>query len=652
MKNPAVGDRPVPLQSSHDTHFPGYFCLLLIFLLTFQTWHILSSNPRYYFDMLYYLATAGEVLVSLKSFLAGEVSLSNLISSLQSGSRPTLFYLPGIIVNLPFSFSPKLFICVTNIFYTLLFAAVIIIPRLKDGRKRGNLPAGLFFLISGGSLVYSRYPMVEYPLYVICAIAIILFLESDYLHKPLYSYLFLLTAAAGMLIKFSFLSFIIFPTFIMIISDFIVKIGGGLLKGKLKPEIILRIKQIIFFLAVFLPGVYLFAGWGYFIQNIDRILPTEVAGWWSYPYFTIYEKLWWIFISPTQILTIPMIILFILGLYSHGKKLLIPLVFAYLPLFQFGLFMQSKGARLFGAVVYPFCLIAGFGFEYLISKSPVIVRKKKYFFLGIFIVVNIYTSGILPLDFAPAYEFPDGASRDVYKGLTLNLVARGGFPKDFQKWEAARNQLAQVISGENNSKEISVVFFYYTPDFPPELIFPNPDIKVRQYVHELLWSEAQKFPAGLFWEGNTYFIKKTGKFTHWTQNGTGLEMERNLRFLKKQFDDENSPWRVKSTLVARIPLPDGSEAIMYKRNEELTRKEKMNLYSSYLDYDKYNGMNIGIAKELVRYYNAIGDEDDRDKWINWIKKAQINPKVVRLVSVKDQREFIETKNAILSGNYE
>jgi MFS family permease len=523
-------------------------------------------------------------------------------------------------------FDPKVFITVTYLIYQSFLTAGLYFISRKNKLTQEIIFSILFFSSSPLVLLYSRYPMVEFPLYILTALSIIFFLYSDNLEKSPYWQLFIITIVCGLLIKFSFTSFVIFPSFLLVVAK-------SIKSGNFK--IIRRLKQFSFFLVVFSFGIYLFAGLGYFIQNYDHSLSTEVAAWWSYPYFSLLEKIWWILIAPTQVVTVPIYIFMWIGILKNFKKVIYPFIFLIIPLVQFGLFMQSKGARLFAPITFSICVIAAYGFSYFKNKLPKSVQKYSIFVVSLYVVINVFTSGYIPLDFAPAFVYPEGGSRDIFHGLTLNFVSRGGIDDQTDRWEKAKTEISAVIKKNTTSEKNSIIFLFYRPDFTPTLNIKSEGYEYHEYVHELLWSQAQRFPHDLFIKDNTFFVVKTGNYTHWLDKGTGLELESTLRFLNKELQNPSSIWRMHTDLAGKILLPDSSYAYIYKRTDTFNDEETALLYESYLTYDRENAVNNNMAQWLIKYYSSKGNVSKKEYYVKWIRESKIEPRVLRLVSKSD-----------------
>jgi hypothetical protein len=630
-----------------------HFWVLIIFIVVFQIFHILLAGPRYYFDMLYYISTADTIFHAMREFMSDPQKFLNLFQTLQTGLRPTLYYVPGELTNLLFrTFNIKIFLVGTYIGF--LIPLVFFVDRIrKSTRESAQAMCAFFlFLTSPLVLVYARYPMVEYPLYVVTAVSTLLFLSSNFLRNSTYSYVFLVSVVIGMLIKFSFCFFILFPAGLLILGDSIKMARKTSIFYVVKHDMGRRLKQFIFFLLFLGIGIFIFSGPTFFIENFGHSIQTEVAAWWSYPYITLLDKIWWFFIVPTQIITLPVFILFWYGVVTWWRKILSPLVFIFFPLFCFAFFMQSKGARMIAPITFVVCLVASYGYTRIFRNAS--NRMKRVSAIGIvfFVVMNVLTSGFVPLDFAPAYEYPEGGNQEVYKGLTIQFVARGGFVKNINNWENILKELGNVISNNTSSGVPTVVFLYYTPQFPPALIYDISKVQPKEIIHELLWSQAQKFPVDVFTSPNVFFVEKTGRFTHWVENGSGLELEKNLRFLKRQFDNPNSPWRTKTTIIARVPLPDFSEAIVYKRENELTRDEKNSIFESYLMANPGNGMLADIAWRVADYYRVANDTEKMKTWLEWIENSNFDPRAARLISKSSKKELEDYKRTSYHLLYE
>ena len=186
------------------------------------------------------------------------------------------------------------------------------------------------------------------------------------------------------MIKFSFISLIIFPMIFILVLRIIKILFQKNHKENLKKEYILRFDQFLFFIVFTIIGLGIFSGLpNYFLENLHHYYRTEIAAYWSYPYISLVEKIWWVIIAPTQIVTVPILILALFGLLKDRKKSFIPLVFLMIPLLNFGIFMHSKGARMFSSLAFPICFLASIGFYEIIKIAPNVIRKKSIFIVGL-----------------------------------------------------------------------------------------------------------------------------------------------------------------------------------------------------------------------------------------------------------------------------
>lgn len=618
------------------------FLLVVFFIITFQIIYIILFDQSYYFDMLYYVATAQDIHDALQKSLNSFPQFLHFVKSFQTGARPSFYYIPGTILNLLFGFNPKLLVIGALIFFSIPLVYLTYRIKIREVKTPIFITC-LLLMVSPLTLVYARYPMVELPLYMLTGTSVLLFIVSNYL-KNRYSYLFFIFVVVGLLIKFSFIFFVILPAGVLIFADLIRNVIIYGWKEVWKNDAKLRLKQLIFFLFILLVGLAIFSGPFYFLRNLDRFFQAELAAYWSYPYVTFGDKLWWLLIAPTQITTVPVLFLFIAGICTRKREILVPFTFLFIPLIFFSFFMQSKGARMIAPVAYTICYIASYGFISIVKKFPGWMKKKQILLISFLVILNTFTSGFIPLDHAPAFEYPEGGSNELYKGLTINWVARGGWT-DSNPWKEARKNISQSVTQANTGNNIKIVYLYYTVNLLPYLDLPN--IASKQMIDELLYPEALRFPIDVFTQKDVFFIEKTGRFTHWGEKGSGLELERHLRFLKKEFDNSDSIWRLKTQLVDRISLPDGSWALIYRRYGDFSQEEIVKLYSSFLQYDYGNGINADLAYYLADYYDRNNNISKRNYWIQWIKNAQINKNVIRLVSKKDIDNLGSIKNKIL-----
>ena len=630
------------------------YLLLIFFILFFQIFFILIDRHSYYFDMKYYLNTSSVLHEAFRNIFTYPLSFGKIhyfFTMLLTGYRPSLYYIPGIILGSLWKFNAKIFVIITYLFYFTLASLTIYSVAPRNSLENIYKTAFLLFIISPQILVYGRYPMVEFPLFLIVAVTIILYLYSDSLTRSPYWQLFIIFSVAGMLIKFSYVSFVIYPVLFIAVLDSLLIIRSMGWQGYLsrfEKEKNFRILQAAFFLSLFLIGLSIFSGFkGYFLGNLHHFLRTEVAGYWSYPYQTFPEKLWWILIAPTQITTVPVLLLFILGIIFYGRKLNKLYIFILLPLIQFGFFMQSKGARLFAPVVFPICLVAAYGLNHLLSRMPTVFKKRYFSIISLFIIINMFSSVFISLDHAPAYEYPEGGSIDIFNGLTVQAVTRGGWGEDKNIWDEKVKDITGIIL-DRQVQKATVVHLYYTVKLPPY----NQELEKKGYkqvIDELLWPEAQRFPIEVFTAKNVFIIRKTGSFTHWGEKGTGLELERNLRFLNGRFADNTSIWRKKTIKLNDVILPDKSIVEIFYRYDDLTDEETVGLYEEFLNYDYPNAINIKIAESLIEYFTNSKEPEKIYYWRSWVKNAEIHPKVIRLLSVKDIKKVNEIREKLLNN---
>src|SRR3989338_368554 len=362
------------------------FLLLALFILIFQSGHIVLSNPGYYFDMNYYIRTAGRINYFLQQSLNDFSQIPRLLNSMRTGHRPSLYYFPGILFNRQPEFNIKIFLLANSVFYYLIFILLIYQLYLKDSKSDILPVSALFFLIAPLTLNYTRYPMVEFPFYLLNALAIAVFYQSRSLRKYPYWVIFLLLASMGMLIKFSSVFFIIVPAVLMLLTELMKKIKKSYPRDLMKKEIKFRLFQLMLFFIFLFTLLSIFSGKGYFAQSLHQYFQTEVAAYWSYPYITFWEKLWWFITAPTQIFTVPALMLSCNPLLRSKKKILIPLVFLLIPLFQFSFFMKSKGARMFGSLSFPLAMLASAGWNDLAGRFPAELKNKRNFILAIFVI--------------------------------------------------------------------------------------------------------------------------------------------------------------------------------------------------------------------------------------------------------------------------
>lgn len=456
---------------------------------------------------------------------------------------PPLFHFTASFMLFLTSDDPRISLAMANV----LFSGILIFSLYKIGSKIHNEQTGLLsvLLILLYPIIFglSRLVMIDFALIAMTALSIYFLLYSEEFHNKTYTVLFGISLGLGMLTKPTFLTFIIIP-FIYVVSVSVSKmLKSGIKTTQLRAYLLRIMTAVIIGIVVALlwygPHAKSFLGGLMPLASYNTHADSGTS------FFDIKSLSYYLVALVQEQISLPFFALFVFGLFLFGKNvskeykvfLLIWLISIYLFI---ALFPEKEIRRDLG-ILLPICIISAIGLSDL--------KKFKKLIIGTIVVCGVLQFLVSTLP-RRGYLFDDKYTRYKYTRSWWGGHYYYTFPAGTEDWkmeETLKSLGSQplkigIISNDRSINSLTIGYYAQKLHLPFKVI---QCCQISDFMEDLHTYD--------------YMIKKSD----WTppSRWLGTKLYKDIETSTNHFQKNIQ----KFTFSRKVPLPDGSDMLIYKR---------------------------------------------------------------------------------------